>query len=269
MHSFLASILTAGAALSQCSSAAPTASTSTFWKPSAGATWQIQLTGSPIDTSVAADVYDIDLFDNDHTTISAIQGLNRKVICYFSAGTFEDWRSDAGSFTEADKGGAMDDWGGEWWLNTNSENVRSIMTERIEQAKNKGCDAIDPDNMDAYNNSDESGLDLTTDDAVDYMRFLADAAHSRGLAIGLKNAGDIVEDVLPFVEFEVNEQCVLYNECDAFEPFLAAGKPVFHIEYPDGAPSINPKQRSSSCHSPSGFSTLMKTIDLDAWLQAC
>ena len=54
------------------------------------------------------------------------------------------------------------------------------------------------------------------------------------MTFGLKNAGAIITAVLPVVDFSVNEQCVQYNECATFQPFIAAGKPVFHIEYPAG-----------------------------------
>lgn len=141
------------------------------------------------------------------------------------------------------------------------------MTKRIELAKSKGCDGVDPDNVDAYNNA--NGLGLTTADAVDYLKFLAETAHARGLAIGLKNAGDIVGAVLPYMEWEVNEQCLEFDECEAFTPFIKAGKPVFHIEYPNGAPSLVEDEKSKSCGAPSGFSTVLKSLSLDAWVQTC
>lgn len=141
------------------------------------------------------------------------------------------------------------------------------MTARLDLAVTKGCDGVDPDNVDAYNN--ENGLGLTSADAVDYLRFLADAAHARGLAIGLKNAGDIVGSVLSFTEFQVNEQCIEYEECDLFAPFISAGKPVFHIEYPSSAPSLTGNAKTDSCRSPNGFSTVLKTLALDAWVETC
>jgi len=248
------------------SSASPTSSGS-YWKPAAGTQWQIQLTGEVTDVSYAAEVYDIDLFDNDATTIANLQSNNKKVICYFSAGSYEDWRSDASSFQASDKGLAMDGWEGEWWLNTNSANVRTIMTARIDQALAKGCDGVDPDNVDAYDNA--NGVGLTEDDAVDYLTFLADAAHSRGMSIGLKNAGGLVETTLPIMEWQVNEQCAEFGECDLFQPFITAGKPVFHIEYPDGAPdSIAADVKSKDC-GVAGFSSLLKNLALDAWVDPC
>jgi hypothetical protein len=127
-----------------------------IWQPSSGATWQIVLQQAiklePTATSITpdVDVYDIDLFTNSHTTIDSLHRLGKKVICYFSAGSYEPGRPDSNDFKEADKGKVMDGWPGERWLNLNSDNVRTIMRKRIELAAKKKCDGIDPDNVDGF-----------------------------------------------------------------------------------------------------------------------
>ena len=52
----------------------------------------------PID----APVWDIDLFDSETSNIQALKTAGKIVICYFSAGTREDWRDDAKDFPAAD-----------------------------------------------------------------------------------------------------------------------------------------------------------------------
>lgn len=100
--------------------------------------------------AAAGTVIDIDLFDNDAATIQAL-AQTKKVICYFSAGSREDWRPDDDKFTAADYGKAMGGlWKGENWVNVKSENVHKIMKARIELAKSKGCNAVDPDNIDGF-----------------------------------------------------------------------------------------------------------------------
>jgi len=143
------------------------------------------------------------------------------------------------------------------------------MTERLKLAASKGCDGVDPDNVDGYDN--DTGLDLTTSDAIDYLTFLADIAHSLNMSIGLKNAAEIVNQTLGFLQWEVNEQCEQYQECDSFEPFIKAGKPVFHIEYPNSAPDVSASTKTTICDDPTakGFSTVIKNMDLDNWLDAC
>src|SRR5438034_3555236 len=69
-----------------------------IWQPGVGSGWQIEIDHTLTDTALNVPVYIIDLFDNSATTITSLHQLGRKVICYFSAGTLEDWRPDASSF---------------------------------------------------------------------------------------------------------------------------------------------------------------------------
>lgn len=245
------------------------ATTGTFWKPVAGTPWQIVLEYALNDTSVHVPVYDIDLFTNNASTISNLHALNRSVICYFSAGSYEDFRPDSGNFTKDDYSKPLKGWQGEWWLNTNSTNVRNIMKARIALAASKGCDGVDPDNVDGYDN--DTGLDLTEETAINYLTFLAIEAHGMNMSIGLKNAGSIVNATVDMLQWEVNEQCGQYGECDDFRPFVDAGKPVFRIEYPDSAPQVSSATAGSICNNTAaaGFSTVIKKMDLDNWVEYC
>ncbi|KAH7143659.1 glycoside hydrolase superfamily [Dactylonectria macrodidyma] len=251
----------------------------TIWQPSVGDSWQIVLL-KPIkvegEAVVSPDVkiYDIDVYDNDAATIQALQGAGKKVICYFSAGSWENWRDDKDDFEKADLGMVLDGWPDERWVDVRSDNVRNIMQKRIEFAADRGCDAIDPDNVDGFQN--DNGLNLTAADAVDFVKFLAETAASYSMSTGLKNAGDIIEDVLDYVHFSVNEQCVEYSECETFAAFIEADKPVFNIEYPAGTPgdveaSVIEEICSQSGNSTGteGFSTVIKNMDLDGWVEYC
>ncbi|KAL3477508.1 glycoside hydrolase superfamily [Aspergillus californicus] len=246
----------------------------TTWQPALGASWQIVLRYPLNDTTPDVDIYDIDLFDNPKSTISSLQSRGRRVICYFSAGTYEDWRSDADSFPAADIGDNLDDWPGESWVNISSSTIRDIMTTRLDLAQEKGCDGVDPDNVDGYDNP--NGLRLTEDDSADYMRFLAEEARKRGLSIGLKNAGAIIPRVIGAMQWSVNEQCAQYDECDVYAAFTRADKPVFHIEYPKGDETNNEvevqgRRRTEACdfEDSGDFSTVMKNMNLDNWFQDC
>ncbi|KAG9251735.1 glycoside hydrolase superfamily [Emericellopsis atlantica] len=249
------------------------------WKPKVSDSWQIILK-YPLDLQSKDDinpdvaVYDLDLYDNDIETFRMLQDAGKKVICYFSAGSWEDWRDDKNDWDEADLGDELDGWPDERWVNVSSSGVRDIIKGRIELAWRKGCDAIDPDNVDGYNN--KNGLGLTADDAIDFMRFMAEEAKSRKMAIGLKNAGEIIPDVIDFIDFSVSEQCVEYAECDTFADFVDADKPVFNIEYPSGAPDkVTAKVSGEICSTKGnatgseGFSKVIKKMVLDGWVEYC
>lgn len=136
----------------------PSPSARPKWQPSVNSTWQIILQGpinfGPSNTSITPNVsvYDIDLFTNSEDVISTLHNMGKNVICYFSAGSYEPGRPDSANFTASDKGDGLQGWPGEVWLNLNSTNVRNIMKARIELAAQKGCDAVDPDNVDGYVN---------------------------------------------------------------------------------------------------------------------
>ncbi|KAL2002887.1 hypothetical protein VTN02DRAFT_5673 [Thermoascus thermophilus] len=254
----------------------PTGTTAAKWQPPVGTTWQIELLYPLNDTSVDADVYDIDLFNNNASTIKQLQDQGRRVICYFSAGSYENWRPDKDKFKSSDLGNKLKGWDGERWLDLTSTNVRNIMVSRLDLAREKGCDGVDPDNVDGYEKDNDSGLDLTMADAADFVNFLANETHARNMSIGLKNAGGIIPSVIGNMQWSVNEQCALYDECDTYDPFIEAGKPVFHIEYPKGDDTNNNSpvttaQKISACafSGPRNFSTIIKNMDLDNWIETC
>ena len=107
------------------------------WPPRPGVAWQIQLLGT-IDPSVPADVYVIDLFDAPQATIDELHAAGRRVICYFSAGSFEDWREDAAAWPRAAIGMPLDGWPGEYWIDTRSAAARAVLLGRLDLAASKG-----------------------------------------------------------------------------------------------------------------------------------
>ena len=103
-------------------------------------------------------------------------------------------------------------------------------------------------------------MGLTTEDSIAFVGKMAQAASQYGLAIGLKNAIDILPSVSDYVQFAVNEECAAMQECSGYDSFLATGKPVFHIEYSAGA--------SVACED-SRFNTVVKDLSLNGWVQYC
>lgn len=134
--------------------------TADVWQPAVGAQWQIVLQdGIQIKNGAATPdvpIFDLDLYTNTddgtdaESVIGALHDLGKKVICYFSAGTYEPDRPDSDQYTDADKGATLPDWPDEKWVDIRNDNVRSIIKGRIDLAASMGCDGIDPDNMDGY-----------------------------------------------------------------------------------------------------------------------
>ena len=206
----------------------PTTPTGEIWRPRPGTSWQWQLSGK-LDLSVEADVYDIDLELTSAETIAQLHAAGRRVICYFSAGSFESVRSDAALFPASVKGKAMDGWPEQWLDIRAIDALAPVMLGRLDLARAKGCDAVEPDNVDGYAN--DTGFNLRAADQLAYNRWLANAAHERGLAIALKNDLDQVRDLVDYFDFAINEECFSWNECELLTPCIQAGKAVFGAEY--------------------------------------
>lgn len=233
------------------------------WRPAPRATWQWQLTGA-IDTSYDLDMYDIDLFEATDADLAALS--DRVVICYLSTGTWEAWRPDAGEFPQEALGRTLEDWQDERWLDVNDPRVRELMLRRLDLAVARGCDGVEPDNMDGYAN--DNGLGLNATEQLAYNRFIADAAHERGLSVGLKNDVDQLEELLPWFDWALNEECAAYDECDRYRVFTGAGRAVFHVEYVDRWEEAE-ALAARVCGAGEDLSTLIKTWDLGPERLAC
>lgn len=164
----------------------PSAGSSVPWVPEPDATWQYQLQG-PIDTTVDADVYGVDLFDTPQSKIDQLHADGRHAVCYLSAG-------------------------------------RSTCS---------------------------------------YNTWLADAAHDRGLSVGLKNDLGQVDELEPFFDFAVNEQCFQYRECNRLQPFLDAGKNVIIIEYERSLDQLCGRAEEL------GAVAMRKRLSLKVWRRPC
>ena len=232
-----------------------------IWRPSPGTSWQIQLS-EPVDPSVDAQVYDIDLFDTPQQVIDQLHAQGRKVICYFSAGSWENWRPDADQFPREVLGRVLVGWPDEKWLDVRRLDLLDpLMQARLDLAVQKGCDGVDPDNVDGYAN--KSGFPLSGEDQLAYNRWLADQAHRRGLSIGLKNDLGQIPELLSDFDWAINEQCFQYEECELLLPFVQAGKPVFGIEYELDQADFCPQATAMN------FDFLKKRLELDAWRVPC
>jgi hypothetical protein len=204
-----------------------------LWTPSSSApiSWNWQLQGT-VPTNTNVQVFDIDGFDNSAATVAALHAQGTKVICYIDFGTSENFRPDFSSFP-ASVQGATNGWPGERWLDIRQLSVlEPIMTKRMQMCVQKGFDALEPDNIDGYEN--DTGFSLTAQDQLTYNTWIADTAHSLGLSVGLKNDNDQTSQLEPYFDWALDEQCNQYTECDTENVFVQANKAVFNAEYQGG-----------------------------------
>ncbi|WP_431900158.1 endo alpha-1,4 polygalactosaminidase [Nonomuraea sp. bgisy101] len=242
------------------------------WKPALNTSWQWQLSSVPGEPFLNVTMYDIDGFNATAATVRRLHETKagRKVVCYVSAGSYEDWRPDAAQFPASVLGADLDEWPGERWLDIRQYGgpLGQIMRARMDMCKSKGFDAIEFDNVDGYTN--ETGFPLTAAHQIAYNAWLANEAHARGLSVGLKNDIAQIPQLLPYFDWALNEQCWQYSECTTgqngdygYDQFVSAGKAVFTVEYELGTSKFCAKSNAQN------FNSLRKNYELDAYRVAC
>lgn len=212
------------------------------WKPlTPGTSWQWQIDGQPINETVLDAVqnpkkmYDVDMEATSASTIARLKTKGIYVVCYLETGGWERYRSDAAAYPAGVLGNPIGGYPDERWVDIRQiEVLRPIIARRLDAAKAKGCDGIEPDLDDSY--TEDTGFDLTRDDQIRFNTAMIDEAHQRGMSMGLKNGPGIAVEMSRVADWALSEQCNQHQECEGYRAFVAEGKAVFNVEYtqPDG-----------------------------------
>jgi hypothetical protein len=237
-----------------------------LWKPKSGTSWQWDLSGKVSKLDVAADVYDIDGFENDAAVVAQLHAKGKKVICYISVGTYEPGRPDAKDFPKEALGKYWPEWD-ETYIDIRSEAVRGVMKKRLDMCQAKGFDGIEPDNMDMFEGGQrDTGFALTTADGIAYAKWLASEAHARGLSIGQKNASAITADIEAVYDWALTEDCFVDDWCDDMKAYTNHDKAMFMCEYSDTKVDF-----AAACSAGKAlkFSPILKGRELDSAVQFC
>jgi hypothetical protein len=262
------------------------------WRPAPGTSWQWQITGT-VDPTLPVDMYDIDLFDAQPGGLYVVPGFGtvevprgpnagiverlhaagRTVVCYLDTGAWESYRPDAalfprsviGSQTYASSGAP---WTGERWLDLRRASwarFEPLIAARLDLAARSGCDGVEPDQNNPVGN--EPGFPVTLADQKAWYLHIARLAHDRGLSVGQKNGIETTDaDTVAAFDWNLNEQCRRYDECDVLQGFVDAGKAVFHVEYVEDGMTT-----AAFCREDveDRFDGLLKRLELGAWRRSC
>ena len=150
--------------------------------------------------------------------------------------------------------------------------LEPIMSARFEMCAQKGFDAVEPDNMEAYANA--SGFPLTASDQLAYNQWVAQTVHALGMAVLQKNDGEQTQQQVKNFDGALAEQCYQYHECSDYMLYLQADKPVLNaeliantaddeIEYILQGARARVKRGHGGKHDSPGFGTDCQIAELD------
>lgn len=214
-----------------------------WWKPPAKPTWYWQLSGT-INNSRAVEIYDLDYEETTKKEVTTLHEKGRHVICYVDVGGAENYRSDYPQFVKLEEEGhevmgkEIPEWEEERWINIRElKYVEPIMQARLETCATKGFDAVEIDEDEAWLN--ETGIEsgpITAAQQLTYDKWLAETAHSLGMAVFQKNDGPQTKEQVSLFDGAIAEQCNEPGvgeayECSQYVPYVEAGKPVLEAEY--------------------------------------
>lgn len=260
LAAFVAAVgLLAGPAVAQT----PPPDSGTPWTPPAGLAFQVQARGE-IDPELDVDLLIVPLFFADAETLAPLKARGVRIVCTLHAGVWSSAWPDADAWQPAMLGHGV--WGEptQRWVDVRQSAVRELVAARLDVAVALGCDAIDAYRLDGY--LENTGLPITRGDQLVFDRWLAQAAHQRGLGIGLRGAVDFIPELMDLYDFALTEGCLERADCQLMLPFIDRGKPVYHWEFTtasDGGIDICAAAREF------GFTTIVKHRELDAWRFAC
>jgi hypothetical protein len=248
---------------------APRATNGAIWSPTTSDTFQWELDNTNFDMSIPATVYDVDGFDTSASQVAALHQLGRHVVCYIDVGTLETWRPDASEFVPPSIiGNADPGWSDEYYLDIRQLSVlEPIMTARFQMCQQKGFDAVEPDNIDGYEN--DTGFPLTAQDQLTYNEWVATEVHSLGMSVAQKNDPDQVRQLLPYFDFALQEECFYDQFCNEVTPYAQANKAVFDVEYNDDTPQSTFETQDCPAAASYGYYAILKDETLDDWIVSC
>ncbi|MGE0528289.1 MAG: endo alpha-1,4 polygalactosaminidase [Bdellovibrionales bacterium] len=205
--------------------------------------WQIGAnTDSQIIPPAGTKLIDVDGFNTSATKVAQLKSQGLYTVCYINAGSWESYRPDSDEYPDHLKIHYDSDWD-EWFLDVRDvfrpdSALARILRARIKMCKDKGFDALEPDNL---QNDENAGGKITLQEQIDFNGWIADVAHEYGLAVFQKNGPDKILKVdrtgkrmVDKFDGILNEECQQYNECAPLAEYSKRGKLVLNVEYRRG-----------------------------------
>ncbi|WP_254605371.1 endo alpha-1,4 polygalactosaminidase [Deinococcus sp. JMULE3] len=204
--------------------------------------WQIGASSdSAVSVPAGAKLIDLDGFNTSAAKVAELKSKGYYTVCYINAGSWESYRPDAAKYPDYLKIQQDPDWAGEYFLDVtdvfkSGSALAPILQARFKMCKDKGFDALEPDNL--QNDENVSGGKITTQQQIDFNGWVADQAHAAGLAVFQKNGPDkiLLKDRTGKMMVEkfdgiLNEECQQYSECGPLAEYTKRGKLALNVEY--------------------------------------
>ena len=228
--------------------------------------------GGGRDVRLNARLFDLD-WQTSPKVVARLKARDRKVFCYISVGSWENFRPDNASFLPSVLGGDYGGYPDERWLDVRRIDIlEPIMVARMERCKQSGFDGVWFDNVDGF--TMHPGFSITSDQQLAYNATLANDAHARGLSAAFNNDPQQTKQMVPYFDWVLYETTrddvrpCFYppKPCRSLQGFRDAGKATFILEYKENKV---PTDRFCRTARRRGFNGLVKRYALGNYRIPC
>lgn len=239
-----------------------------WWQPTSATTFDWYLDDLQDGDSFNAEVVDVDAFTTSAAQVAQLHAQGKKVIAYISVGTIEDDRPDVSLLPKAVIGKKYPEWPHEKWLDIRQlDKLKPWLNSRFNMILSKGFDAVEPDNLDSYDN--ETGFAITIEDTKKYCDLLISLAHTNGLGIGQKNVPDLTIVYSAKFDWVLTEDAFKQGWQEQLKPYSVLNKPVFAVEYTDETSQSTFASTVCAQAKMLGYFAILKKRELDKWKFNC
>ena len=217
-----------------------------------------------------SEVIDLDVLDTEKEIIDKLHEDWKIVIWYINVGSIETYRKDYDDFPKNTVWKTYPWWEDENFLDIkNYEDFEHLILNRLDIAKEKWFDGIEPDNMDTYDNYSETWFRILRWDMEKYLIWLSIETNKRWMFLIQKNAPELSKNMEKYFDWALLEGAFYNQFQNNFSNYIKENKVVFNTEYTDNTTeeyfleNICPKSLEL------WFISILKNRNLDEYILNC
>ncbi len=215
-------------------------------------------------------VIDIDVLDSEKKLVTRLKKEWKIVIWYINVWSIENYRDDYKLFPKEVVWKTYPNWEDEKFLDIkNYEKFQHLIINRLDIAQQKWFDGIEPDNMDIYDNFEETWFKITKWDMKEYLVWLQKEVHKRGMFLIQKNAPELSKSMSQYFDWALLEWAFYNNFSQNFTSYISAKKVVFNTEYTDNTSKKEFLENVCPKSKKLWFISILKHRNLDNFVVEC
>ncbi len=217
-----------------------------------------------------SQIIDLDVLDTPKKVIDILHKDLNIVIWYINVWAIENYRDDYKDFSDEIVWRVYPWWEDEKFLDIkNYDKFKYLILNRLDIAKEKWFDWIEPDNMDTFDNQEETWFKITKEDEINYIKWLNKEVKKRWMFLIQKNAPELSNSLDDILDWVLIEWAFYNNIFKYYLNYIKKWKIVLNVEYTDNTNKDYFLQYVCKKSNELWFISILKNRDLDDFILEC